>query len=457
MLNSIASSLGFGSGLDVNKLVSDLAAASRAPKVQAFDARSRAVQAKISAVAQARSDLESFSTSMASVVAGGTLQSQPSVSDETALSATAAPGVRLGNFSGEISVVKLAKSQSLYSATLLSATDPIGQGTLTASIGSTSFAVTIDATNDSLTGLAAAINASGSGVKANIVTDGSGSRLVLKGETGSAKAFTVAGQAGNDAGLDRFLFNGPGSMMTEAQAAQDAEFTLDQIPYMRPTNSFSDVIPGVTVTLKKAAIGVPIAIGSRRPAEAIRSTLNDFVSVFNQLKQDIAAARTATNGDQNLRALDQQLSRFISLPLSSNGDLNSLSDIGIVTNRDGTLSLNSARFDSAMLARPDALEALFSPTRDAAHSEVTDPGISAAFKALVAANTADNVGLASLKSRLDKESASLAKDRERMELRETAYAARLTQQYGSLDAKIGTLKATQSYLDQQIKMWTQSR
>jgi flagellar hook-associated protein 2 len=76
---------------------------------------------------------------------------------------------------------------------------------------------------------------------------------------------------------------------------------------------------------------------------------------------------------------------------------------------------------------------------------------------LVTETTSENVGLSSLKARLDKESANLVKDRERMETREAAYAARLTLQYGSLDAKVGALKATQSYLDQQIKLWTQSR
>jgi flagellar hook-associated protein 2 len=456
MLSSIANSLGFGSGLDVSKLVTDLAAASRLPKVQAFDARTQSMQAKISAVAQSRSDLDSFSSSLSAVVAGGTLQTQPSVSDETALTATAGSGVRLGNFSGEIEIAKLAKSQNLYSGTLPNATDPIGQGILTLSVGGTDFALTIDAGNDSLIGLASLIGASGSGIRANVVTDANGSRLVIKGETGSAKAFTLSGQAGNDVGLDRFLYSGPGSAMAQAQVAQDAEFTLDQIPYKRATNSFSDVLPGVTITLKKSNPGAAIAIGSRRATDAIRSTLSDFVSVYNQMKRDITSAITATGGDQSLRALDQQLARFISLPLTSDASIKSLADVGITTSRDGSISLNAAKFESALSANPDAVEAIFSPTRDASHSEASDPGISGAFKALVASATTDNIGLASLKKRLDKEFANLSKDRTRMEARETAYAARLARQYGSLDAKMGALKATQSYLEQQVKVWTNS-
>jgi flagellar hook-associated protein 2 len=456
MISSIANSLGFGSGLDVSKLVTDLAAASRAPKVQALDARARASQAKISATAQVRSDLESFSTTLAALVAGGTLQSQPSVSDETLLRATAIPGARLGNFSGDIAISRLAKGQSLYSAPIANANDPVGQGTLTLAIGAQSFAVTIDATNDSLTGLANAITASGAGVTANIVNDTNGARLVLKGQTGAVNAFTVVGQPDNAPGLDRFLYGGNGSTMIQAQGAQDAEFTIDQIPYTRPSNSFSDVVPGVTLTLKKAAPGVAASIGVTRPNDAIRSTLSDFVSVFNQMKGDLASARTATGGDQSLRALDQKLTRFIGQVVTSDPIVRTLSDIGVTTNRDGTLSIDAAKLDAVLSRHPEHVEALFSPTRDATHSEISDPGVSGAFKAIITAATVDNGPLVSLKARLDKEASGIAKDRTRMEAREAAYAARLTQQYGSLDARVGALKATQTYLDQQIKLWTRS-
>ncbi len=452
MISSIANSLGFGSGVDVAKLVSDLAAASRTPKVEAFDARARTSQAKISAVAQARSDLETFSSTLATVVSGGTLQTQPRVGDETALSASAAPGVRLGNYSAEMEITQLAKSQTSYSATVLTATDPIGQGSLVLDVGGSSFTVTIDSSNDSLGGLATAINAANSGVKASVITDAGGSRLVLKGGTGAANAFTLTAQTGNDPGLDRFA----SAALTTPQAAQDAAFTLDGVPYTRGSNSFSDVVPGVTLTLRKAAPGTAIAIGSNRPTDALRSTLGDFVSVYNQMKGDMAAARTATGGDQSLRALDQQLSRFISQSLTSDPSIKSLADIGVTTNRDGTLSLNSAKFDAAVAANPDAVEAIFSPTRDATHTETTDPGISSAFKALVTAATNPDGGLASLKSRLDKEASNLAKDRARMEDREAAYADRLNRQYQSMDSRVGALKATQSYLDQQIKIWTRS-
>lgn len=65
MVQSIASSLGFGSGIDTVALVADLAAASREPKIKRLDSLAAANQAKISALARARSDLEGFATSLA--------------------------------------------------------------------------------------------------------------------------------------------------------------------------------------------------------------------------------------------------------------------------------------------------------------------------------------------------------------------------------------------------------
>lgn len=457
MIGSIASALGAGSGIDTRKLVEDLAAASRDPKVAQFDTRASANKAKISAVAQARSDLESFSSTFATLVSGGTLQSQPNVADATALSAVAAPGVRAGKLTAEISVQQLAKSQTVYSAYLPTATDTVGQGTMTLTIGAQNFNITIDATNDSLTGLATAINAAASGVTANVITDGSGSRIVLKGQSGAAGTFSLTPAVGADPALARFAYPGSGTGLTLAQAAQDAQFTVDGIAYTRATNSFSDVFPGITVTLKKAAPGVPIAITGARPTEALRQTIGDFVSVYNTLKKDLAAARVSTGGDQALRTLEAQLTGLVSKAVTSDPQINSLTGIGIFTNRDGTIGFDSAKFEAALAANPDAVEALFSPTRDTTHTAVTDPGLSDTLKQLKDSATATGGPLASVSSRLQKESQLIADARTKMEAHETAYKNRLIRQFGNMDSRIAALKATQSYLSQQITLWSNQK
>ncbi len=445
---SITAALGYGSGIDTAALVADLAAASRAPKIARLDELANRAQTRISALAQARSDLASFATSLSDIVAGGTLRSQPTVSDPTAVSASASPGARLGSFSAELIVTQLARGQTVHAAPVVSATDPVGQGTMTLSIGGVDHAIVIDSSNDSLNGLAAAINATGAGVTASIVRDGATHRLVLKGATGAANGFTLTGGPA--------AFSYPGGM-TQAQAAQDAAFTIDGIGFTRATNSVVDIFPGIALTLKKAQPGVAITIGAERPSTAIRQTLIDFVAVFNTLKADIKAAREANGGDSGLRALDRQLAELVGKSVTTGSAIDSLSDIGITTTRDGTITLDSAKLEAALAADPDAVEAIFNPLRDANHDTTSDPGIALALKTIETGATGTNGVLDALKARLDRDVATLGKDRERIETREAAYRLRLERQFGAMDARIGALKATQAYLEQQIKLWTADR
>ncbi|RST31557.1 flagellar hook-associated 2-like protein [Sphingomonas ginkgonis] len=442
MVTSIVSSLGGGSGLDVAKLVDDLASASRTPKAQMFTQRLQAVQSKISAVAQARSDLESFATSLTGLAAGGTLQTQPTPSDPAALSAVAAPGAPVGALSSEIVIGQLARAQTSYSAYVADATASLGQGSMTLTVGGTDHAITLDASNDSLNGLAAAINASGAGVTASVLSDTKGARLVLRGQSGAANAFTLTS---SDSGLQGFTTGA----MTLGQAAQDAEFTLDGVAYARPANSVSDVLAGVTLTLRKAAPGTPVAITSTRPTDALRQTVQDFVSVYNTLKKDVASATTATGGDGALRSFNAQLSGLLATTLTSDPTIRTLGDIGLATTRDGTVSLDTAKLEAALKSHPDAVGALFSPGTDPANL-----GIAKAIQQLNDSATASNGLLAGLSSRLSKESASITSDQAKMEEREAAYKARLEQQFGTLDSRMSSLKATQSYLEQQVKVWT---
>lgn len=456
MISSIANNLGFGSGIDTAALVNDLAAASRAPKVQRLDALVRANQAKISALAQAQSDLDSFANSLADLVAGGSLRSQATVSDPNAVAVSIAEGSALGNYAGELVVSQLAKSQTVYSSYVVDQSAPIGQGNLTLTVGGTAYALTIDANNDSLTGLADTINGADTGVRANIIADSAGSRLVLKGETGSANAFSLVADAGAAAGLANFTYGGTGSAMTLGQAAADATFTLDGIAYSRATNTINDAVAGMSFTLKKADPSAAISIGTTRPTDAIKQTVNDFISVFNTLKTDLAAARKANGAANSLRTFERQLSALVGTALTSNSNVNSLSDIGISTGRDGTISLDVTKLNAALTAYPDEVEALFNPQRDAAHDATSDPGIAVALDNLRDAAVATDGALGRVNASLQKQAEILAQNRARLKEREDAYRTRLERQFSGMDARIGALKATQSYLEQQIKLWNRS-
>lgn len=452
MPSSIVNALGAGSGIDTTALVRDLAAASRAPKIDRLDGLARTNQARISAVGQLKANIESFASSLEAVVAGGSLTTKPLVSDESVVSAIAIPGRQLLDQSSEIRVQTLARAQTAFSTAVSAAADPIGQGGLTLTVGSSNYAITIGSTNDSLTGLANAINASGSGVTANLVNDSGGVRLVLKGQSGVANAFTLTPESGADPGLDQFSTSGG---LTPGQSAQNAQFTIDGVSYSRSTNTIADAIPGVSLTLKKESPINAVTVGSQRSTETLRQTVNDFVSVFNDIRRSVARALGSGN-DQGLRLFDQQLSSLVSKQVSSDSTIRSLSDIGVSTNRDGSVTLNAAKFATALNERPQAVEALFNPVRDSTRNATTDPGLSASLNAIKTTSLASNGSISALADRLKKRADVLVQDRTRVEERETAYQARLERQFGGLDSKINSLKATQSFLRQQFRISSDS-
>ena len=451
MVSSIANSLGFGSGLDVKQLVTDLANASREPKIARMAELTQTNQTRISALSQARADLDGFADSLSQMVADGTLRSTPTVSDESVLGATSRAGLSADSFAATVVVNQLARAQTNYSGVVADKAAAIGTGTMTLSVGGVDTTITIDAANNSLDGLANAINASGAGVTASIIADEGGHRLILKGPTGETGAFTLTADAGADPGLSAFATGGG---MTEGQSAANAEFTIDGIAFSRATNIIDDVVPGMSLTLKKAAPGQPVDIGASRPLDMIKQTVGDFVAVYNQLKKSLVAASSLSGPTTGLRELERELGGLIHKVVSSHGSINQLSDIGVSITEEGLLSVDNAKLDKALESDAGAVEALFNPRRDATHTEQSDPGIAFALDAIRDKAVGVNGAIDRVSKSLDTKKENLADQLEKIEEREDAYRKRLEKQYGSLEAKLAAFKATQSYLEQQIKLWS---
>ncbi|WP_447932407.1 flagellar filament capping protein FliD [Sphingopyxis fribergensis] len=451
MVSSIANSLGFGSGLDVKQLVTDLSNASRDPKIARMNSLNQANQTRISALAQARSNLDGFADSLGQMVSDGTLRSTPTVSDESVLGATSRAGLSADSFAATVVVNQLARAQTNYSGVVADRTAAIGAGTMTLTVGGVAKTITIGAANNSLEGLANAINASGAGVTASIIADEGGHRLIVKGPTGEVGAFTLTADAGADPGLAAFSTSGG---MTVGQTATNAEFTIDGVAFSRANNIVDDVIPGMSLTLKKAAPGQGVDIGASRPLDMIKQTVGDFVSVYNQLKKSLVSASSMSGATTSLREIERELSNLVNKVLSSHGSINKLSDIGISSTRDGLLSVDNAKLDKVLASDAGAVEALFNPRRDATHTELSDPGIAFALDAIRDKAVGANGAIDRASKSLDAKKESLSDQLEKIEERESAYKARLEKQYGTLEAKLAAFKATQSYLEQQIKLWS---
>lgn len=532
MVSSIGYSLGIGSGLDIKSLVDGLAEAERAPKEALIKRREELNAARISTLAEVAGSIDNFASALSTLIGGGSLFSQPSVSDPSILSATTMAGKRIDTLSAELEVLQLAKAQTLQSASLADASSAIGQGDLTLTTGSGSVTITIDASNDSLTGLAAAINAKNAGVAASIVTDSNGARLVLKGAAGEANAFTLAVPAGTATGLERFAY-GPGVTggMTQAQAAQDAVVKLDGVEVRRSSNSFNDLIPGVQIDLKRALPGTPVSLGVTRPTAAIEQTMGDFVAAYNELAGLLAKATAAgqngkgggpLRGDVSVREMQRQLAQLPSMVLASQGSIKTLAEIGVGTNRDGTLSLNTGRLKTALATDPRAVEALFNPVQYSSDPAVTifsamgkakpgtyvltnlvpesgggpatgmvdgvaaissgphliappgsaamglivevkaaaasatitvDAGLGGALQAIRDSLRAVSGPISKSQARLNAEAKGIASDRSQFEARSQAHYEKLLTSFTAMERRVSAFKATQSYLEQQVKAW----
>ena len=531
MTTSIASALGAGSGLDIQTLVNQLSDAAKAPKEALISSRETANQAKISGLAQVSSGIDSFASALTSLIAGGTLFSQPSVADPSVFTASAIAGSRLGSLSASVEVERLAQAQTSVSDYLGSGTDPVGEGVLTISVGGgAGVDVTIDATNDNLNGLAKAINDKNAGVTASVVSDPNGARLVVKGKTGAASAFTLSVAGGTSSGLERFA----SAAMDSPLDAHDALVKLDGVELSRASNSFSDLIPGVQIDLKSAKPGTAIAVGITRPSAAISQGVQDFVTAYNELMNMIAEQTKpgtgtdagALRGDVGVRELQRRLSQLPTTILSSTGTgPHTLAELGVRTNRDGTLGVDSTRLASILASDPDGVEALFNPSQYSSSPFLTiksaigkvapgsyaitnvmpaappadasgtvgdlamngigsnlvapagspaiglilgvsgtvasatitiDPGLGGALQSIRDALRARGGAFAGAQDRLAREADQIAADRELLETSSAKYHDQLLTTFAVMDSRVSAFKATQSYLDQQIKMWTSS-
>jgi len=530
MTASIGYSLGIGSGIDTKALIESLAEATRAPKEAQLAKREELNAARVSSLADAAGAIDAFASALASLISGGTLFSQPSVSDTNVFTATALPGARLGALSAEVEVLQLARAQTLVSSTLASASAQVGQGELTLTTARGSFAINIDSTNDSLDGLMRAINGANAGVTASIVTEAGSARLVLKGATGAAQAFSLSVAQGEGSGIERFA----SAAMTEAQSAQDAIVRLDGVEVRRASNSFSDLIPGVQIDLKKASEpGALVSVGITRPTASIEQAVADFVAAYNELHSILAEATAPRGvgspeggplrGDLGIREMQRQLGKLTSTVLSSAGGPSTLAEIGVSTTRTGTLALNTARLKEVLAADPEGVEALFNPSQTssspfaviknvmgkvkpgtytltdlvpAANGQqatgkvngvsfissgpnliapaasgalgliigvggpvtgatiTIDPGLAGALQGIRDALRARTGPLTGAQDRLNTEAKAIARDREALELRQEAYYNQLVKSFTAMERNVSAFKATQSYLEQQIKAWT---
>lgn len=471
---SLLTSLDAGSGIDTASLVTSLVQAQFATKTAQLKSQTDTITSQISAVSSLKNTISDFADAVSNLVKGGTLQSQPVVSNSAVMSASAISGAKLTGVTANITVSQLATSQTAVSKTAFaSAATTIGTGTLTLKLGTASYNadgtmasftkgaadaidITIDDSNSSLTGIAAAINAKKAGVTASVVTDQNGTAyLSLKGATGAAQAFTL--EAATSTGDLSKVAVGPGATaMAVTSQAKNAKLSVDGVAVERASNEISDLVAGVKLTLSGTST-LPVSLTTTQPTAALTNAVNDFVETYNGV---IAAVKEQTDpitgvlrADPGAKTLLQGLQALVSktlLPNASGGEPATLAAIGVRTNRDGTLQVDATQLSKAMADYPDQIEAMF------AFTTTSGTGLNTAMASLKLNATSTLYGLGASTTRYTEAKTRVADQQDEITTKSDSMTKRLTQQFASMNSKLSAYKSTQSYLKQQIDAWTKS-
>jgi flagellar hook-associated protein 2 len=371
---------GLASGIDTSSIVSQLMALDAAPE-QVLNNEVTTNQNKISAFNQLSTALGTLQTLMAGMNTPDTFADMTaSIADSSVGSVTASGSAQAGTHS--LTVTSLAQSQTMVSESSTNSgyasetAQNFGTGTITiANTAGSQNPVTVNIgnTNNSLQGIATAINASGANVTASVVNDGSGTpyRLVITGNDTGTYSVTSNLTGGT---YDAPTFN------TVVNASQ-AVFTLDGINMTRNSNTVTDAIPGVTLTLTgttAATSGTTITIGN--DTSGVTSEINNFVSDYNSvmslINTDTAFSSTSSSttsgstpsvttgilfGDPSVQNILSSLRSVLTSQVSGlTGSFSSLSDIGITSDpQTGLLSVDSSQLSSALSTDFNGVTSLF--------------------------------------------------------------------------------------------------
>lgn len=435
------SSLGIGSGLDANSIVTKLMALEELP-LTAMKAKSSTYSAKLSSYGQLKSALSTLQTAAKTLTDPAKLGAfSATVGDSSIIKAQASFFASAATYTVE--VVSLATAQKRYSDTAYASTDVFGSGSLHFNVGGVDKEVVLSSGTNNLSDVRAAINAANVGVTASIISGDGGDRLVLTGATsGSAGAFTLTVDS-TDANLQSLAnFNLAHAFNSDAQ---DAQARIDGELVTSSSNTLTTAVTGLTLTLSKVGTTqLTIAKDSSKAAEAVNAFVKAFNDAITRIKGDSiydSATKTGKplNAESTVRTVMAMLNDArTKTPASLVGTpYETLSALGISIQKDGLLAVDSAKLTETINSSfPDVektLGAFGKAFSDALEEVVGATGL--------IANRVDGI---------NRSVRLLTNDQERLQLRLDAIEKRYRAQFTALDTLVSSLQTTGSYLTQQL-------
>lgn len=457
---------GLATGMDSNSIIDQLVELQSLP-IKKLQARQSNLKVQVSALGDLISKLNALDAAAADLGSAGVFATRATSSN---VSFAAAPGTGAAPGRWSVEVERLATAARWRSAGFAAGTT-FTAGTLSLTVQGKTYppadappesAITITAT-DTLADVAYKIRKSGAPVSAAALTDASG--LTYLSVTSIATGRPLDG--GTDLSLT-FTPTGAGGSAVDAGATltpgANASAWVDGLNFVRTSNTVSDVIPGVTLTLAKQAPGAPEDLVVATDDAGTKARLQRFVDAYNgvmtlvqrqlNVGKDTDRERTLA-GDGAVRDLQTKLQKLVVQKVEGSSVIRTLADLGMKTARDGSLSIDSTTLNRALANDPAAVDAVFG---------TAGTGLAAAVKELVnretrsvAVNGRSEVGLlVADQDGLNRTISDLDKQAQRMQLRIDAFRENLVKQFTAMENTVSGLKGLGTYINNQFTQWSNS-
>jgi flagellar hook-associated protein 2 len=446
------SSLGVGTGVDLQSMLTKIVAVERAP-ITALGSKITAANTKISVYGTLNSKLDTLQSAAETLQFPSRLAAiSAKSSDATVLGASASYTASVGSYSAE--VTQLASAQKSFSAAYNAGTT-FGQGTLNFTVGGVAAPpITLNSqASYTLEEVGTQINNAKIGVSATVITDSSGKqRMVLTGEkSGAANSFQLTSSltaSGSQASLASFDTGTAGLMRA---TAQDGKMKLDGIEIASSTNSFTSGVSGLTLTaVKLGTANVSVQNDNSKITTAAQAFVDSYNAVVSLVKSntgyDEATKKSqALSGDSAVRSLMGNLGNARSTTPSelSAATFKSLSELGISIQQNGQLALDSSKLNEAINTSPTEVIKTLSAYGKKFGDSIT---------AMQDAGGVVSNRVSSLNSSVTRYKASQAS----LEIRVSQIEKRYQTQFTALDKYVSAMNVTSSSLTQQLAALTGS-
>lgn len=454
---------GLISGLDTDSLLSQLSTLEKQPIVK-LQQKEAAFQVKLTSYGNLQSALSTLRTAGAALDSSSEIrQFTATSSDSSVFTASAISLAEVGSHS--ISVQTLAQVHKVKSEPL-GINEAVGAGTFSIQLGSGAAVEITTEADDTLEDVANLINEKQSNIRASVITNGDQVYLTLTGQN-SGEASTIRLNVIEENGTDpldltdsvglsrlRYAQGGENNHLTQTQAASDAVLTVDGVEGIhRTTNTVSDVIKGITLTLKTTGNGESLTISQN--TSLLASKIQEFVKAYNSLVDFFKSSQGYDSenkkagtllGDGTTNQIRNKLRTLMSSAITGGAEgLSRLSDLGVQMTKEGHLEIDNSKLNEALNNRFTDVATFFTI------SDGENKGFATRLVSSLDALLDKNTGSVNLKTRGIQTSIDrIEKDIERYTARVEKTQERLKAQFNSLESLLAKYQSTSDYLAQQI-------